>query len=351
MIFRFNNPYWLLAFLILAILFYLRTRKTPPAYNYSSVTPLHLNTQSLKHRLFFLPTLCRYLALACLIIALARPQAGFEMERKSTAGIAIEVAIDRSGSMREQLLYKDEIVNRLDIVKAVFEEFALGSEELKLKGRNDDLIGIVSFAGRAKTVCPLTLAHNAIPAILKNIKLAQTEDEDGTAIGDAIALSAARLKKAEESLEKQGDETKYKIKSKIIILLTDGQNNKGNISPFDAAKLAAEWGIKIYTVGVGGRLPRQKQDFFSSLMMPLGSAVDAPALNQISKITGAKFFMADDAETLEEIYKEIDQLEKSEFKATQSAHYNELFMNWCLASLILLLLEIFFKTTFFRRLP
>jgi len=350
--FRFSQPLFLLCFLLIPLVFFFIRKKKLAALTYSDTQNFVALPFSLKHRLIYLPTILRLITLSCLIVALARPQAGLETEKRSTSGVAIEVAIDRSGSMQEQLLFNGRPQTRLAVVKALFENFALGGNGLK--GRPDDLLGIVSFARYAKTVCPLTLAHGAIKPLLKSIKLAANRNEDGTAIGDALALAAARLYKAEETINKQAQSKQneaqdYEIKSKIIILLTDGQNNAGNKSPFEAAELAAKWGIKIYTIGVGGSLTQQ--GFFGNFSMPLEAIVDVQSLQLIAKKTGGKFFLAEDVTSLRNIYREIDELEKTEFKASQSTHYQELFFPWVLAAALALILEIILSTTYLRRLP
>ncbi len=344
--YNFEAPYLLLLLLLLPLLAFIRRDKT--ALNYSAL-PQDIKP-SLKQRLSILPAVCRFLAMACLIIAIAGPRSTLEFEKRSTNGIAMMVAIDRSGSMQEVLPYKGQRANRLTVVKDLFQEFALGNG--KLKGRDDDLIGIVSFAGYASTACPLTLAHDAIPLILKNIELPTRKEEDGTAIGDAIALAAARLQKTEENLKKQNaesDDPKYTIKSKVIILLTDGQNNRGKRTPLEAAELAAKWGIKIYTIGVGGG--EDAQAGFGGFFFNLGSGVDEQTLKAIAAKANGKFFMANSAKDLEDIYKEIDSLEKTEFNANQSVHYKEEFWNFALAAFILIVLEVLLSTTYLRRLP
>ncbi|MGI6524334.1 MAG: vWA domain-containing protein [Bdellovibrionota bacterium] len=349
--FRFESPYYLLLLpLIVLLLLFLRKRKRP-AIIYSSTSTFRALPKSFKQRILWLPTLLRLSTLLCLIIALARPQMGLETVRRSTSGIAIEVVLDRSGSMQEQILYDGKAATRLNVVKDVFKEFALGSAKSGLAGRKDDLIGIITFARHAKTVCPLTLAHGAIEHILKTITLAKSREEDGTAIGDAIALAAARLQKAEESIEAQGGDTEYKIKSKIIILLTDGQNNVGTITPLAAAELAAKWGIKIYTIGIGGNLQTRQGGFFDSFLIPFGTNVDTRSLQSIAEKTGGAFYMAEDAQSLRKIYKDIDRLEKTEFKATHDIKYRELFVPWAFTALLLLLFEVLLTNTYLRRVP
>ena len=161
---------------------------------------------------------------------------------------------DRSSSMTAEMEYRGMRRNRLEVVKKVFEEFIMGNGE-ELEGRPNDLVGMVAFARFADTMAPLTLGHGALLRFLDQVRIVTRRAEDGTAIGDALALAAARLRTAEEDLARYADESgdkEYEIKSKIIILLTDGQNNFGQRTPEQAAELAADWDIKVYTIGVGG---------------------------------------------------------------------------------------------------
>jgi Ca-activated chloride channel family protein len=212
---------------------------------------------------------------------------------------------------------------------------------------------MIVFARYADTVCPLTLAHGALPAFLKSVNLVQTREEDGTAIGDAIALAAARLKKAEDSLkEQENNADKYEIKSKIIVLLSDGENNAGKRTPLQAAALAREWGIKIYSIAIGGG------EAVTSIQTPLGSfkipsrqRVDTATLRNVAMETGGFFRQADDAESLLDIYKEIDSMEKSEIESIRFVDYRESFLWLALAGFILIICEVISRNTFFRRIP
>lgn len=307
----------------------------------------------MRQQLAWIPLMLRVVALVLLIFALARPQTGTEQVRDISKGIAIQMVIDRSGSMGQEMEYRGEKTNRLEVVKKVFREFVMGNDA-DLKGRPSDLIGIVSFARYPDTACPLTLAHGALPAFIDNIQLVQTREEDGTAIGDALALAAARLKKAEESIARQkqlGDAT-YTIKSKIIILLSDGENNRGKRSPEDAAELAAKWGIKVYTIAIGG------EDGQASIRTPFGvyklpgrQGLDTETMKKIAQKTGGAFQLAEDEESLRAIYEKIDQLEKTEIESVKFIDYKEAFLPFVYAGLFLIVLEFCLRQTVFRKIP
>ncbi len=308
--------------------------------------------KSLRQKLMWLPIFIRILVLVLLIVALARPQTGREQIREISKGVAIEMVVDRSSSMGAELEYDGEQMSRLDVVKKVFKEFVIGRDK-NLPGRPNDLIGMISFARYPDTICPLTLAHGALPAFLKNVKLVKTREEDGTAIGDALALAAARLNTAEETLKKQMINTDtYEIKSKVIVLLSDGENNCGKRSPQQAAELAAKWGIKVYTIAIGGG------EAVSSIRTPFGvykvpsrQRVDTKTLAAIAEKTDGFFRKAEDAKSLREIYEEIDKMEKSEVESIRFVDYKESFLGFALAGLLLLACEIILNSTLFRKIP
>ena len=242
---HFESPLAFLLILLIPLILWLRLiRINSGAIRFSTVENASKAGKSLRQRLLWAPDLIRVIALILLITALARPQTGREQIKEISKGVAIEMVVDRSSSMGAELEYNGENMTRLDVVKNVFNEFVMGGGR-DLEGRPNDLIGMIVFARYADTVCPLTLAHGALPAFLKNVKLVQTSQEDGTAIGDALALAAARLEKAEESFNSRQDSSNaYEIKSKIIVLLSDGENNYGKRTPIQAAELAAKWGLR-----------------------------------------------------------------------------------------------------------
>jgi Ca-activated chloride channel family protein len=350
---HFESPMAFLLLLLLPLLIGLKHfRNRRGSIKFSSLGNARKSTKSLKQKMLRLPDIVRIFGLIFIIAALARPQTGREQLREISKGIAIEMVVDRSSSMNAEQEYKGERLNRLEVVKRVFEEFVTGGNN-DLSGRPNDLIGMIVFAKYADTVCPLTLAHGALPAFLKNVNIVKNNQEDGTAIGDAIALAAARLKKAEDSLSKQGNKAdNYEIKSKIMVLLSDGENNAGKRTPLQAAALAKEWGIKIYSIAIGGG------EAVTSIQTPLGAfkipsrqRVDTETLRRVAEETGGIFREADDAESLLDIYREIDSMEKSEVESIRFVDYRESFLLLALTGFILIICEVILRNTIFRRIP
>ena len=352
---RFESPWAFLALsAIPLILFYLSKRKGPGSIRFSSIGHARGAGRSLRQTMALLPLALRTAAMILLVLALARPQMGREKVREVTKGVAIQMVVDRSSSMSAEMEYRGARLDRLAVVKKVFEEFIMGNGET-LEGRPNDLVGMVAFARYADTMAPLTLGHGALLRFLDQVKIVTRRSEDGTAIGDALALAAARLRTAEEDLARfasDSGEKEYEIKSKIIILLTDGQNNYGKRTPEQAAGLAADWGIKVYTIGVGGRDGVSTiKTLFGNFKVPTGSKVDTRPLQSAAEMTGGIFRMADNDESLREIYAEIDRLEKSDIESIRYIDYRELFVPFALVALCLVMLELFLSATVFRRIP
>ena len=353
---HFHSPWAFLLLVVLVGVLFLQhmNRRRRGSIRFSSVGNAVKAGQSLRQRLSVLPLVLRVLAVLCLVIAIARPQSGRQRVQDVSKGIAIEMVVDRSGSMGTEMEYQGENMTRLDVVKKVFLDFALGNND-SLPGRSNDLIGMIAYARYPYTVCPLTLAHGALPLFVKNTKLVTQRSEDGTAIGDALALAAARLKTAESTLKKQqaDKKTEYRIKSKIIILLSDGRNNYGQRTPLEAAELAEKWGIKVYTIAIGGdgdamtsvRTP------FGVFKMPAGAEVDTTTLKSIADTTGGVFYEADNARSLDAIYQDIDKMEKSDIESVRYVEYREDFFPFALAALILIAFEILLSNTLFRKIP
>jgi len=351
--------YWPWAFLLLLILpmlVYFHTRRNgSAAVRFSSISKFENCPIGWRQRfrpiLFWLRMLC----IVLLIVAIARPRKGTKIENISTEGAAMMIAVDHSGSMGEAMNYHGQEMSRLEVVKKVVADFIKGNGDYK--GRIGDMVGLVTYARYADTQCPLVHGSNIIVDFLKDIHLVELRQEDGTAIGDGITLAAARLQKCEKQIQDENaklqsdtgngkiQEPNFKIKSKVIILLTDGMNNTGQYSPIDAAKLAAEWGIKIYTIGIGSE-QQHNGGFFN--MMP---SLDENLLNNIANITGGFYARADNADQLYDIYKKIDKLEKTEIKSIGYVDYAEKFAPWAKAGLGLLLLEIIASATIFRKIP
>ena len=351
---RFASPWAFLALVIVSlILLYLSRCGKRGSIHFSSLRNARAAGGSLRRRLAVLPLMFRLLAILLLVVALARPQMGREKVKDVTKGIAIEMVLDRSGSMGAEMEYGGGRLNRLEVVKRVFEEFVMGNGA-ELSGRPNDLIGMIAFARYADTMAPLTLGHGALIRFLDSVDLVKRRNEDGTAIGDALALAAARLKTAEEDIAKYSDggEKEYDIKSKVIILLTDGQNNYGRRMPLEAAKLAAEWGIKIYAIGVGSRKGvKTVRTLLGSFKVPSGGGVDTGTLEAIAERTGGIARVAEDEESLRVIYAEIDELERSEIESVRYVDYRELFVPFTIAALVALLLEVLLAATILRRIP
>jgi len=359
------SPWALLLFLLLpALVFLAFRRKRTAALKFPSLVDVKNCLVSWRIKFRPLLMIARLLCIGLLIIALARPRKGTVLSEISTEGVAIEVVADRSGSMQAEMDYYGQKVTRLEAVKKVLADFINGDKK-GLSGRSNDLLGLITFARYADTLCPLVLSHNVLLEFLKKTDIVKLRSEDGTAIGDAIALAAARLKKAEEELqqrraqlieagekalvEQQGG---FKIKSKVIILLTDGINNAGEYGPLQAAELAGKWKIKIYAIGIGsGQSYTTIQTPLGNYKMPTGQNLDEGLLKSIAKKTGGFYGRADDAKSLEKIVRRIDKLEKSEVKSIQYTQYAELFGPWTLAALSILVLEILASCTVFRKIP
>ncbi len=328
--FRFEDPWLLLILLSLPILI-LRERTIASVINYSSLASLKAVSQHHSKIKAMVPIVLRFIAITLFIIAFARPQEGHKRTEILSQGVDIVLAIDTSGSMQALDFKKNETqVTRLSVVKDVVAEF--------VKNRETDRIGMVVFGANAFTQCPLTLDQNILLSFLDKLKIGMAGD--ATAIGSAIGISARRLKD-------------LKSKSKVIILLTDGRNNSGAISPLQAAEIAKSLGIKVYTIGVGkrGKAPFLVDSIFGKRLIYQNVDIDEEVLNKISKMTDAKYFRATDLKSLKDIYKQIDLLEKSEVKSIDHSEHKELFHYFLIPGLILLLTEIVFSNSFLRRLP
>jgi Ca-activated chloride channel family protein len=358
------SPWALLLLLMLPLVGYLLLRKKRgAAVKFPSLVDMRHCPISWRLRLRPVMVVARLLCLALLILALARPRKGTVLSEISTEGVAIEAVVDRSGSMGAEMDYDGQKLNRLEVVKRVLADFVEGDKK-GLGGRTGDLIGLVTFARYADTVCPLVLSHNVLTEFLKNTEIVSQRNEDGTSLGDAVALAAARLKKAEEEIRRRnaqlgfadGDSLRagpdFKIKSKAMILLTDGRNNMGQRDPLDAADLAKQWGIKIYTIGIGsGQAYTTVQTLLGTFRMPMEQDLDEGLLKAIADRTGGFYGRADDAEALRKVVKKIDELEKTEVKSVQYMQYAEHFNVLTLPALVLLGLEILGSCTIFRKIP
>lgn len=340
----FEAPWAFLFFLLFPIIFfYRRAGGKSRGTNFSSVLEHMILPVTLKQRLSSLPYILYMMAFGLLILALARPREGYETIREVTNGIAINMVLDRSSSMGTPINF-DGSKNRLDAVKEAFVNFVSGDEKT-LDGRENDLIGLITFGRYGETLAPLTLSHNTLIDFTKTIKLIDNRDEDGTSIGDAVSLAAARLRET----EKINEGTDYTIENKIIILLTDGQNNGGTVSPLDAAYLAAQWKIKLYSIGFGAGY--YKNAFGMVKKIPDGYGVDEETLRKMAEITGGRYFSAESEESLKDIYREIDNLEKSKIESFTFKNYNERFYPFAITGFFFLLLAYTLSATWLRKVP
>ena len=356
------SPWALLLLLLLPLTAYVMLRKKRgAAVKFPSLGDMKSCLVSWRLKLRPVLPVFRLACMALLIIALARPREGSATAEISTEGVAIEVVVDRSGSMGTEMNYGGQKLTRLDVVKRVLADFVRGDDK-ELKGRSSDLIGLVTFARYADTKCPLVHSHDALLEFLDKTEIVSLRSEDGTAIGDGLSLGAARLKKAEEEIQirraamgldkDEADESGFKIKSKVLILLTDGINNTGRYEPMQAAQLAKEWGIKVYTIGIGsGEAYTTVQTLMGSFKMPVGQELDERLLKQIADSTGGFYGRAGDADALKEIVKKIDELERTEVKSVQYMQYSERFSGWTMGALLLLMGEMAAGCTIFRKIP
>ncbi len=329
----FAHPWLLLLLLLLPLLALLQGgRGAAPAVVFSSLRPLQKLGRVRRSHVGGWLTSFLLAGLALLIVALARPQQGKTISRVQASGIDIILALDVSRSMlAEDFTIGGQRANRLEAVKQVTRKF--------IESRPNDRIGIVCFAGRPYLVSPLTLDHDWLLQNLDRIRIGLVED--GTAIGSAIASASNRLKDRE-------------AKSKIVVLLTDGDSNAGKVTPVTAAEAARALGIKIYAIGAGTRgfAPIPVQDPFGrTVYRNVKVEVDEAALKQIADIGGGQYFRATDEKSLEQIYDQIDKLEKSTVELSQYKQYRDLFP-WCLgAGLAMVTLQVVLGQTVWRRLP
>ncbi len=326
---EFANPEFLWLLLLVPALgyyFWRRRKKLIVPVQFSSFKPFEQSPRTLRERLRHVPNALRLLILGVLIIALARPQSVSTRENVMTEGIDIVLVLDMSGSM----LAEDFNPNRLVAAKQVAEEF--------IEGRTNDRIGLVIFSAESFTQCPLTTDYPVLKNLLREIKNGMVTD--GTAIGLALANGVNRLKES-------------KAKSRVIILLTDGVNNRGEIDPLTAAKIAATYGVRVYTVGVGaqGKAPYPVQTPFGIRRALMDVDLDEKTLTAVAEMTGGQYFRATDNQKLKAIYKEIDQLERTKIEVTAYKRTTDLFFGWLTLGLGLLIFEIGLGTTVFKKLP
>ncbi len=327
-------------------------RKATAAIRFSSVEKVKKVRPTNRYRLRHLPPLLRVVAVTCFLIAFAMPRKGDETALVFTKGVAIQMVVDHSGSMRQEMAYQGEPMSRLGAVKRVFKDFVLGKGELK--GRKNDMIGLTSFCAFVEDNCPLTLDHDNVINFVDAIDFAAPY-EDGTAIGDAVYHAALSLISAEGLLKQAGREaSEYSIESKIMILLTDGENNTGLKTPAEAAQFAKENGIKIYTILISsGGIRTISDPLFGRIQLPFGDIEHEQAvqdMKEVASITGGMFEEATSGESLRGIYRTIDKLERTEFRQ-KFLRYHERFQFPVFAGLAFLIAEIVLGATWLRRVP
>lgn len=328
---EFKNPIFfiLLLALIPYILWYvLKYKRSLPSLKVPETVKYRMAPKSFRLYLFHVPFLLRLVLFTLVICILARPQSKHTWSDTDVEGIDIMLAVDVSTSM----LAQDFKPNRVEALKAIAQQF--------IERRPNDNIGLTIFAGEAYTQCPLTTDHSVLMNLYSSVDCnmaARGIINDGTAIGDGIMNAILRLKDSQ-------------AKSKVIILLTDGVNNSGNISPTTAAEIAQKYGIRIYTIGIGttGMAPYPLPTG-STVMLPV--EIDEPTMNRISKETGGRYFRAQKNADLSAVYSDIDKMERTKFNVKEFSKRNELFEPYALAAFIVLLLEILLRYIVLKRLP
>src|SRR2546421_1130812 len=332
----FAHPYFLLLLLLLPLLAWLKGKRgKPPAFIYSSVQLVRPILNVTRSRSGAFLSALRWLTLALFIIALSQPRLTKSETKITASGVDIAVALDLSGSMRsEDFETPKGRLNRLAMAKEVLKKF--------IDKRPGDRIGLVAFATQAYIAAPLTLDHDFLLQNLERLKIGSI-DERQTAIGSALSTAINRLRE-------------LKSKSKIVILMTDGQNNAGKVAPLTVAEAAQSLRVKVYTIGVGVRgeapMPMGRNPFTGETVYQMQPVdIDEDTLQKIAQMTGGKYYRADNAKKFQEIYAEIDKLEKTEAEVKKFAHHQELFAWMISPGMFLLLLELLLRQTIFRRLP
>lgn len=377
MIDRLASPWALWALAIIPIAVALLWRRRRAGVRFSELRLVEPLGSSVRTRLRWVPSALRVLALALLIVAIARPQRHAGQLPASSEGIAIQLVVDRSGSMAEPFVEDAGSrgasgegaapFTKLDAVKRLVRQFVLGDGK-SMPGRPNDLLGLVTFARFADTACPLARSPEILVQLAEQTRVASGRAEDGTAIGDGLALAAARLRavgsdekpQAASSERASGDGVKTPatpqnaggvvVRGRVIILLTDGQNNAGDVDPLQAAELARSWGQRVYTIGLEAAPPQHGGDPFENLRRSMGG-VDEATLTRIAEMTGGKYFSASDAATLREVYATIDRIERAKFNSPETALYAELFPPLAIAAVLIVMLELLLSNTSLRRLP
>lgn len=318
---------WLLLLLPLMIVWYVLRQKQQQSALKLSTLSIYKKQSTVKNTLIHLPFVIRLLTVALLILAIARPQSKNDEERVEGEGIDIMLCMDVSGSM----LAEDFTPNRIEAAKEVAAKF--------IEGRKTDRIGLVIFSGESFTQCPLTTDHGVLISQVYGVRSGVLQD--GTAIGSGLATGVERLKKSES-------------KSKVVVLLTDGENNGGLIDPATAMEIAKTFNVKVYTIGVGtegfATMPQQSAGGGITRTQEKVN-IDEKLLKEIARQTGGAYFRAIDNESLQNIYSQIDQLEKTKIETSRFAKYAEEFYWLAIAAAVLLLIELWLRYKVFRKFP
>ncbi len=331
---EFANKEYLLLFLLLipyVIWYFLYRKKTEPTMRMSDTYAYQFAPKSWRIRMIHLPMLLRLITLSMIILVLARPQTHNSWGSKTVEGIDIMLSMDVSTSM----LAEDLKPNRIEAAKSVAGEF--------VSGRPNDNIGLTIFAGEAFTQCPMTTDHQSLLNLLHNVRTdiaARGLIQDGTAIGMGLANAVSRLKDS-------------KAKSKVVILLTDGSNNSGDLSPLTSAQIAKSLGIRVYTIAVGtnGVAPYPMQVGGTTQYVNMRADVDTHTLSQIAAQTDGNFYRATNTQELKKIYQDIDKLEKTKMDVKKFSKRYEAYQRFAVVAVIALLLELLLRITIFRRIP
>ena len=328
-----SKGYFLLLLLLIPYIlwYFLYRRKNEPTMRMSDTKVYQYAPKSFRVRLIHLPMVLRCMAFVLIVLVLARPQTHNSWDNKTVEGIDIMLAMDVSTSM----LAEDLKPNRIEAAKDVAHEF--------ISGRPNDNIGLTIFAGEAFTQCPMTTDHGSLLRLLQDTRTdiaARGLIDDGTAVGMGLANAVSRLKDS-------------KAKSKVVILLTDGSNNRGDISPMTAAEIAKSMGIRVYTIGVGTNkvapYPMPVAGGVQYVNIPV--EIDTQTLKDIARTTDGNFYRATSTAELKQIYRDIDKLEKTKMSVKHYAKQYEAYQPFALAAAFVLLLEILLRLTWFRRLP
>ncbi|MEQ8769765.1 MAG: VWA domain-containing protein [Phycisphaerales bacterium] len=342
-------PWVLLGLLLIPAIAVVRARRRSPSAVFSAVERARAVGGTWRTHLRALPLVLRLIALALLVVAIARPQTVSSRTESSTEGIAIQLVLDRSRSMDDPGVLDGREVTRLEAAKQVVAEFVAGDGDA-LEGRQNDLVGLIAFGTYADTLCPLVREHGALLDILSRVEIPIFQDEGGTAIGDALTLACARLRDAEnayaESRAEQG-EPDAEFASKVIVLLTDGENTQGQLTPRQGGELAREWGIRVYIIGIRGGVTRSA----FGRALNLGQEVNERELTTVAEMTGGRFFPVEDLAELRPVYDAINELEKTEIIIDEQTEYEERFMPFAAVAFALLGLESLLGWTLLRRIP